>query len=48
MLLTDNNVTIVQYLDVEAKCLYLFISCIMSGLLVNSSDNIVLYVVWKS
>ncbi len=48
MLLTDNNVIIVQYLDVEAKCLCLFISCIMSGLLVNSSDNIVLYVVWKS
>ena len=45
MLLTDNNVTIVQYLDVEAKCLCLFILCIMSGLLVNSSDNIVLYVV---
>lgn len=45
MLLTDNNVIIVQYLDVEAKCLCLFISCIMSGLLVNSSDNIVLYVV---
>lgn len=48
MLLTDNNVTIVQDLDVEAKCLCLFILCIMSGLLVNSSDNIVLYVVWKS
>lgn len=45
MLLTDNNVTIVQDLDVEAKRLCLFILCIMSGLLVNSSDNIVLYVV---
>lgn len=45
MLYTDYNVIIVQDLDVGAKCLYLFISCIMSGLLVNSSDNIVLYVV---